>query len=134
MPRFVTTRPPSFPQVPLNELLPVWADATRWQVLCGDAGHWRLGVYSPSATSAAACAELELHECPELFLLVSGRLILVLADGQGGTREVPLEAGRPNLAEAPHNGYCPDGPHTGTALVIERDSFDTEYREPGAWR
>jgi hypothetical protein len=34
---------------------------------------------------------------------------------------------------APHNGFCPNGPHSGTALVIERDSFDTEYRPPREW-
>jgi hypothetical protein len=134
MPRLVTTRPPSFPRVEPDTLLPAWAPSKIWQVLCGDAGHWRLGVYSPGATSAADCTELERHDCPELFLLLSGRLTLVLGDGAGGTREVPLEAGRPVLVESPHDGFCPDGPHTGSALVVERDSFDTEYREPGAWR
>jgi hypothetical protein len=69
---------------------------------------------------------LELHDCPELFLLLSGRLTLLLAT-DGAIRQLPLEPGRPVLVTAPHCGFCPDGPHTGTAFVVERDSFDTTY-------
>ncbi|MBM4371936.1 MAG: hypothetical protein FJ098_09795, partial [Deltaproteobacteria bacterium] len=76
--------------------------------------------------------ELERHDCPELFLLLEGSLTLVLAcDGE--LRDVALEPGRPILVEAPHGGYCPDGPYTGAALVIERDAFNTEYRDRGSW-
>jgi hypothetical protein len=57
----------------------------------------------------------------------------VLADGEGGVREQELRPLEPVLVASPHAGYCPDGPHTGIALVVERDAFTTEYREPGAW-
>lgn len=123
--RKVVTLPPSFPAAPLNELLAA-LPGQRWQVLCGDAGHWRVGLYSPGESRRGDIAELEQHDCPELFLLLSGRLTLVLEEA-GGVRELPLEAGRPVLVTAPHCGYCPDGPHTGLALVVERDSFETEY-------
>jgi hypothetical protein len=76
--------------------------------------------------------ELEKHDCPELFLLISGRVVLVVAEG-ARTREIELEPERPVLVRSPHTGYCPDGPHTGSAFVVERDSFDTEYREVAEW-
>ncbi len=129
--RAVQTRAPSFPEAAENALLEI-RQAERWQVLCGDSDHWRLGVYSPPEDSANQCAELERHDCPELFLLLSGNVTLLLSEN-GGLRELPLEPGRPCLVTAPHAGFCPDGPHTGQALVVERDSFDTEYRPPGDW-
>ncbi len=130
--RKVTTLSPSFPAVVPDELLPAALPATVWQVLCGDAGHWRVGVYSPAASAAAELVELERHDCPELFCLLSGQLTLVLWTPQG-LREVPLLPQRPVLVEAPHWGFCPAGPHTGQALVVERDAFGTEYRSPSAW-
>ncbi len=129
--RKVEVTAPSFPEVPTEEPLLGTAGKT-WEVLCGDEGHWRAGFYSPALTGARECGELELHSCPELFLLVRGRMtLLVLRDGE--LREIPLEEGKPVLVTAPHSGYCPDGPHTGTALVVERDTFETEYRSPEEW-
>jgi len=130
--RFVQTDPPSFPDAPADTPLAP-APGERWQVLCGDAGHWRVGVYSPPEAGLGDVRELERHDCPELFLLVSGRVTLVLSDGRGGVREVPLRAGEPISVAAPHSAYCPDGPHAGTCLVVERDAFRTEYREPAGW-
>jgi hypothetical protein len=130
--RFVETRPPSFPQAPVDVLLqPIPGE--RWQVLCGDAGHWRVGIYSPPEACIADCGELERHDCPELFLLLSGHVTLVLSDGTCGVRELPLQTGQPVLVETPHTAYCPDGPHSGTCFVVERDAFDTEYRRPADW-
>lgn len=129
--REVQTRRPSFPAVAENALLSPPA-ATRWEVLCGDQGHWRAGLYSPAETSAADHAELEWHDCPELFLLISGRLTLLLADG-AEPRELPLTAGRAVLVTAPHAGFCPDGPHSGVAFVVERDAFTTRYRAVAEW-
>jgi hypothetical protein len=129
--RAVSVVPPSFPDVPPDAPLAI-ADRTRWQVLCGDAGHWRVGVFSPAATRPEDLPELERHTCPELFWLLDGRLHLLLAE-PGGLRELPLEPGRPVLVTAPHDGFCPDGPHTGRALVVERDAFGTEYRSVEDW-
>ncbi len=129
--RIVKTTAPSFPEAKLDELLTP-AEGERWQVLCGDEAHWRVGLYSPAETCPADIKELEKHDCPELFLLVSGRMSLLLAK-DGELVEVALEQGRPILAESPHCGFCPNGPHTGSAFVVERDRFDTEYRKPTDW-
>jgi hypothetical protein len=104
-----------------------------WHVVCGDPGHWRAGMFAPSAVAREQVAELERHDCPELFVLLRGRLVLVVAEPQG-VREIELEVGVPLLVTAPHAGYCPDGAHTGVAFVVERDSFDTEYRSIDEWR
>jgi hypothetical protein len=129
--RKVRTRPPSFPEAVTNAPIPP-AAKVRWQVLCGDTGHWRAGLYSPPESTAAQLGELERHDCPEFFLLIEGALTLVLADGDV-VRELPLEMGLPVLVSCPHSGYCPGGPGTGTALVVERDAFETEYRSAEEW-
>jgi hypothetical protein len=131
--RQVETRAPSFPDAATDRPLEV-KPGVRWQVMGGDAGHWRVGIYSPPEAKAADCVELEKHGCPEYFHLLSGRLTLLLSDGLGGVREQPLAAGRPILVQVPHSAFCPDGAHTGTALVVERDAFDTEYRAPREWK
>ncbi len=129
--RTVTTVPPSFPPVTPDVLLPP-AERERWRVICGDAEHWRVGLYSPGDTAPQDIVELEQHDCPEMFLLLSGNLSLLLLR-EGRVEEVPLEAGRPILVEAPHNGFCPCGAHTGVALVVERDRFKTIYRTIDEW-
>ncbi|MBI3181456.1 MAG: hypothetical protein HYZ28_04880 [Myxococcales bacterium] len=129
--RTVKTSHPSFPKAGANALLSV-EPLLRWQALCGDQGHWRVGLYSPPEATAEDCHELERHDCPELFVLLSGRMSLLLFEA-GGLRELALEPGRPALITAPHNGFCPGGPHTGVALVVERDAFSTEYRTPEEW-
>ena len=129
--RHVVTRAPSFPGVAPDTLLEALPDQV-WQVVCGDGGHWRAGIYSPSASAREHLQELERHDCPELFLLMRGRVILVVSD-EGRVREIELQQGKPMLISAPHTGYCPDGPHTGAAFVVERDCFDTEYRGVAEW-
>lgn len=130
--RIVKTRKPSFPEA--DEHVPLDHEAGAvWQVLCGDEDHWRVGMYSPALSSIDEVEELELHDCPELFLLISGRMTLVL-HLEGEVRCLELEAQRPVLVTGPHTGFCPDGPHTGTAFVVERDEFETEYRTVEGWR
>lgn len=129
--RTVQVMSPSFPDVPPNRLLEP-RPQVRWQVLCGDPDHWRAGLWSPPETQASHCTELEQHTCPELFLLLEGHITLLLFE-DGRVRELPLEPGRPVLVTAPHAGYCPHGPHTGVAFVVERDLFSTLYRTPAEW-
>ena len=76
MKKVETTRP-SFPEFPANSFLEIETDQI-WQVLCGDTGNYRIGVYSPAATSVGQIEELEEHDCPELFLLLEGELSLLL--------------------------------------------------------
>lgn len=131
--RIVLTKPPSFPDVPIDSPLETQKDV-RWQVICGDLGHWRVGLYSPEFGRKEDITELEQHDCPELFVLLSGRVTLVLSDSRGGLVELPLERDRPVLVRAPHSAFCPDGPFAGTALVVERDQFITEYRAIKDWK
>ena len=129
--RQVTTTAPSFPDVARDQPITVPGNKL-WHVVCGDTSHWRVGYYAPSATAPGQLPELEQHTCPELFVLLRGQLTLLLADG-GAVRQLPLQVGVPVLVTAPHSGFCPDGPHTGVALVVERDSFSTEYRTAQEW-
>jgi hypothetical protein len=129
--RTVHVKAPSFPEVQPDT--PLELEPHRlWQVVAGDQEHWRAGVYSPVASSPAELPELERHTCPELFLLLDGRVTLLIHDG-AGVRQLPLEPGKPVLVTSPHSGFCPDGPHTGRAFVVERDLFSTEYRTPEDW-
>lgn len=124
--RTVTVERPSFPSVECNKILQ--AQLTKeWQVVCGDTEHYRCGIYSPAFSTALQIVELESHTCPEVFLLLSGRLTLLLNDN-GKERELALELGKPVVIDTWHNGYCPDGPHTGSAFVVERDAFTTTYK------
>jgi hypothetical protein len=126
--RIVHVQPPSFPEAPPNQPLDIEPNRV-WQVLCGDAEHWRAGIYSPIATEASGCVEFERHTCPELFVLLSGRITLVLLQEDGERRLIELTPERPVLVTAPHAGFCPEGPHTGRAFVVERDVFSTAYTE-----
>lgn len=130
--RKVETKVPSFPSAPMNIPLDIVFN-TRWQVICGDQGHYRIGIYSPEKTSLEEIDELEWHSCPEFFILLSGKVILVLSDEKGGVREIDMELFKPVFVSSPHSAYCPNGPHTGVTLVVERDEFTTEYREVIEW-
>lgn len=121
-----TTPVGSFPAFALHRGLPV-KSGKRWQVVCGDLRHWRVGYYSPRESRPDQVKELEKHTCLELFLLLSGKMTLLIDDGKG-EREIPLQPGKPVMVKGWHSGYCPDGPHAGTALVVERDHFTTTYR------
>ena len=131
--RNVSTKSPSFPEPGFDAGIP-WPAGERWNVLCGDSGHWRCGVFSPPEACPCQIDELEWHDCPELFLLISGKVTLVLSDMRGGVRELPLEPGKPVLVRSPHSAYCPCGPFSGQCFVVERDEFETEYRTPSEWR
>ena len=116
----------SFPGFALHRGL-VARPGKEWQVLCGDGNHWRVGYYSPPQGRGGEVKQLEKHTCVELFLLLSGKVTLIVDDGSG-EREVPLELLKPVMVAGWHSGYCPRGPFTGVALVVERDQFSTVYR------
>lgn len=126
MSRKIEVKAPSFPEV--NGTDPIVTEMEkRWQVLCGDASHWRTGIYSPELTSPDQIEELERHSCPELFLLLDGKVILLVQE-EKELKKVELELGKPVLVKGWHSGYCPNGPHTGRVFVVERDEFITEYK------
>lgn len=119
---------PSFPNINFNQLLNSKEQA-RWEVLCGDEKHWRVGYYSPEFSNENEIQELENHTCPEFFLLIEGQMSLLLFHENSGEFEtLNLEMGKPVLINTWHNGLCPKGPHTGKALVIERDTFETTLK------
>lgn len=126
--RQVTTKKSSFSKFNFNELL-TSKDKERWQVLCGDEDHWRLGIYSPESSKESDILEFESHDCPEMFILIEGRVSLLLFHESIKKFEtLELEQGKPVMIDTWHDGFCPDGPFTGKALVIERDEFETFYK------
>ena len=122
----VEVRYPSFPEVHPNTLLD-HKEETVWQVLCGDKDHWRTGIYSPKEAKLEEVQKLEQHTCPELFMLLEGQLNLVTCSN-GKLEVLELEKYKPVLVTTWHNGFCPNGPFTGKALVVERDHFVTKYK------
>lgn len=125
-PKTVRAKAGSFPSFPLHRGLLAKAKK-EWQVLCGDKNHWRVGYFSPPQKKASELTFLEKHTCVELFLLLSGSITLVLDDGHG-EYELRLAPMQPVMVSGWHAGYGPKGPHTGVALVVERDQFSTIYR------
>jgi hypothetical protein len=122
----VHTRAGSFPKFAVSRLLKS-RTGKRWQVLCGDKNHWRIGFYSPGESRNQEVKQLEKHSCVELFMLLSGSQTLIIDDGKG-ERELKLKPMQPVMVRGWHCGYSPQGPHTGVSLVVERDRFSTIYR------
>ncbi len=122
----VKTEAGSFPGFALHKGLKA-KSKKEWQVMCGDKNHWRVGYYSPKFGSPEKVPELEKHTCVELFLLLSGSITLIVDEGKGEC-ELELEPMQPVMITGWHSGFCPDGPHTGVAMVVERDKFSTAYR------
>jgi hypothetical protein len=102
------------------------------------AGSWQAGVCSPSQTGLGEIDELAQCDRPALFLLLEGRVTIVFANNAGELHEMPLQPGAPVLISAPHAAYCPDGPHEGVALIVERTDLTHPWqshrppRSPGS--
>ena len=126
MSRSVEVKRPSFPTATKGVALKEEPQKI-WQPLCGDSDHWRAGIYSPSTSNLNQIQELEKHSCPELFLLIEGELTLALVE-DGKLKELKLEKEKPVFVDTWHSGYCPNGPHSGRAFIVERDEFITEYK------
>jgi hypothetical protein len=123
---FTTVQRPSFPETSKNTPLDVKGQRL-WEVVCGDTGHWRAGIYSPDASAFDALKNFEQHSCPEFFMLLSGNISLTLIKN-GKLETINLEPMKPVLVDTWHSAFCPKGKYTGTALVVERDEFTTEYK------
>ena len=125
--KIVKTRYPSFPRVKTDKLLNIKMPK-RWQVLCGDRKHYRIGVYSPEFTSEREIKVLEKHSCDEFFMLIDGSMSLLLIDDRGKEKVLRLKPLKPVFVRDWHNGFCEKGKFTGMAIVVERDEFTTIYR------
>jgi hypothetical protein len=125
--KIVKTRYPSFPDAKTDNPL-IIKKRRRWQVICGDRGHYRVGAYSPEFTSEKEIKVLEKHSCDEFFMLINGSMSLLLIDDRGKEKILKLEPLKPVFVRDWHNGFCEKGQFTGMAIVVERDEFTTEYR------
>ena len=126
--RTIATRRPSFPKVNLDRTIKGLRRHRRWQVICGDKDHYRIGLYSPEVSSVNEIREFEKHSCAEFFILLEGAVSLALMTeikGRQKIRVVPLKPLQPLLVKTWHAGFCPEGAFTGLALVVERDEFMT---------
>lgn len=104
----------------------------RWRVVFKDRDRWQVGVYVPENISSEEVLILERHDCPELFLLIEGRVVLVLSEDGLNIKEVEMEPGKLYIVEEWHNAYRPGG-GKGVVLVVEAPGVQTEYisLEPG---
>jgi hypothetical protein len=115
---------------PDREPPPRWQPSLASQLLGGDPDAWRAVVCSPPESSLVEIDELHETVHPALFLLLEGRVTVVFANNAGELHEIPLEPGTPVLISTPHAAYCPDGPHLGVALIVER--APSHHHQPGA--
>lgn len=118
---------PSFPEVIKDRLLTIKRHK-RWQVICGDRGHYRVGIYSPEHTKKSDIKILEKHSCSEFFMLIEGELSLLLIDDNGREKVLKLLPFRPIFVSTWHNGFSPAGKFKGVSIVVERDEFSTIYK------
>jgi hypothetical protein len=100
----------------------------RWQVIFREGDRWQVGIYTPENTSLNEIVVLERHDRPELFLLVSGEIVLVLSKDGSQLEEVRMLPGKIYIVDEWHNAYRPLG-KSGIALVIEAPDITTEYLE-----
>jgi len=98
----------------------------RWEVVFRDNDNWQVGIYFPEYTSREQIDVLEKHDAPELFYLVSGRIVLVLSNDLKEIREVEMESGEIYIVNEWHNAYRPNG-EKGVAIVIEKVNIKTEF-------
>ncbi|RLF19176.1 MAG: hypothetical protein DRZ82_06655 [Thermoprotei archaeon] len=108
------------------EIIPIKAKG-RWHVVFREDEKWQCGIYVPENESLEDIKFLELHNAPELFILIKGKINLVLMDESGKVHEIPMEEGKLYIVQTWHNAYRPNGKE-GIALVIERPDISTEYR------
>jgi len=98
----------------------------RWQVVFRDGDRWQAGIYIPENTSREEVVVLERHNRPELFVLLEGKITLVLSEDGVALKEVEMEPGKLYVVEEWHNAYRPGGAK-GVALVVEAPDVETEY-------
>lgn len=97
----------------------------RWRVVFQDTGSWRCGFYVPENKSKDEIEVLEKHNIPEFFLLIEGRVSLLIKENEK-LKVLPLKKNEIAIVDTYHNGFSPKG-KKGIALVIERDTFKTIY-------
>lgn len=98
----------------------------RWKVIFRHKNNWLCGIYIPEFTDACEIQKFEKHNGPELFLLLQGKVTLVLLEGNK-RRKVPLKKDEVVIVNTWHNAYRPKG-GKGVVLVIEKDNISTRRK------
>ncbi len=99
----------------------------RWKVMFRDKNKWLSGLYSPEFTKDGEIKKFEKHSGPELFLLLEGKMTLVLLKSKG-REEIPLKKDEAVIVDTWHNAYRPRG-CKGVALVVEKDNISTQWKK-----
>lgn len=99
----------------------------RWKIIFRHKNNWRCGIYIPDFTDSSQIQKFEKHDGPELFLLLQGKVTLVLLKHKR-RKEVPLKNDEIVIVNTWHNAYRPKG-SKGVALVIEKDNISTQWRK-----
>ncbi len=106
------------------EVLKLDNQGQRWKIHFKDENHWLLGVWIPEFNSREEVDYLEKHSYPELFLLLKGRIVLLVSEDGKNIEELELKAGEPVIVYGWHNGYKIGD---GEALIVEFDGNTTEF-------
>lgn len=96
----------------------------RWKILLNE-GKWLCGLYIPEFRRKEEIDKLEKHDAPELFLLIEGKVNLVVKD-KGREREISLAKGEATVLDCWHNAYG-----KGKVFVVERAGVSTEFMKRG---
>ena len=98
----------------------------RWKVIFRHKNNWLCGIYVPEFTDSSEIQKFEKHNGPELFLLLQGKVTLVLLKHKK-YKEIPLKKHEIVIVNTWHNAYRPKG-SKGVVLVIERDNISTQWK------
>ena len=96
----------------------------RWRVVFKE-GRWLCGFYRPEFRRREEIIKLEKHNAPELFLLLEGKITLVIKEEGRRIKEIEMKKGEIIVLDCWHNAYSRDG--RGVALVVEREDIETEF-------
>jgi len=100
-------------------------DRKRWRVLYNE-GNWLCGLYKPEFRRKNEVVILERHNAPELFLLIDGKITLLVKRDRGRLRELKMKKGEVIVLTDWHNAYSPDA--RGEAIVIEKNGVKTTFK------
>jgi len=95
----------------------------RWKIIFRHKNNWLCGIYIPEFTDVSQIKKFEKHDGPELFLLLEGKVTLVLLEGNKRCK-VPLKKNKIVIVNTWHNAYRPKD-SKGVVLVIEKDNIST---------
>ena len=99
----------------------------RWKVIFNDDMKWRVGIYVPENKSLEEISYLEAHNAPELFLLLKGKVNLVISEDLQSYKIISMEKYKIYIVNEWHNAFRIGD--EGIALVVERSDIATKYEK-----